>query len=106
MLKRCEFIRGKTISYDDEHRIVVIDNRALHFGANHYLILSLLLTNQEVGDNALSLALYQQEAHAGNRELMRKTISKLRARLKTFDLEIKRIHDEGYKLVTLARTVG
>src|SRR5579883_511435 len=106
MLKRCEFIRGRTISYDDEHRIVVIDNRALHFGANHYLILSLLLTNQEVGDNALSLALYQQKAHAGSRELMRKTISKLRARLKTFDLDIKRIHDEGYRLVTLARTSG
>jgi|SRR5579883_3295468 len=106
MLKRCEFIGGMNISYDDEQRIVIIDNHALRFGACQYTLMSLLLANREVRDDALSLALYQQEASTGNRKLMRKNISKLPARLKTFELDIKRIHDEGYKLVALARILG
>ena len=106
MLKHCEFIRGMTISYDDEQRVVIIDNHALHFGACQYTLMSLLLANREVRDEALSQALYQQEARTENRKLIRKNISKLRARLKTFELDIKRIYDEGYKLVALARISG
>lgn len=106
MLKRCEFLRGRTISYDDEQRIVVIDHHALHFGTCQYTLLSLLLTNREVLDETLSLALYQQETSAGNRESIAKHISKLRARLRAFEFDIKRIHDEGYRLVELAQTPG
>ena len=103
MLKRCEFLRGMNISYDDEQRIVIIDNHALRFGACQYTLMSLLLANREVRDEALSQALYQQEASPENRESVMKHMSKLRARLRVFELNIKRIYDEGYKLVALAK---
>jgi|SRR5579883_915519 len=103
MLKRCEFIGGMNISYDDEQRVVIIDNHALSFGACQYTLVSLLLANREVRDEVLSQALYQQEASTENRESVMKHMSKLRARLRVFELDIKRIYDEGYKLVALAK---
>lgn len=101
MLKRCEFIEGMNISYDDERRMVVIDGRVLYFGFNQYTILSLLLAKQEVEDRAFSQALYRQEANVDNRRLMARDISRLRGKLRIFELGIKRVYEQGYRLIRL-----
>ena len=101
MLKRCQFIKGMDIDYDDEQRVVIINRHALRFGSCHYTLMTLLLANQEVRDNALSLTLYQRKADADNQALIMKNISKLRCRLRAHGLDIRRIHDYGYRLVPL-----
>ncbi len=45
------------VSYDDEQRIMVVDNRTLHFSISQYTILNFLLENQEVKDDILCPAL-------------------------------------------------
>lgn len=101
MYKRCEFIEGVHISYDDERRMVVIDGHVLRFGCNQYTILRLLLEQQEVGDDAFSLALYGRDIDEDHRKLMTKDISRLRERLRMYELGIRRVHDQGYRLVRL-----
>ncbi|HEU5374731.1 MAG TPA: hypothetical protein VFV38_04765 [Ktedonobacteraceae bacterium] len=106
MVKRCEFIAGMNISYDDGQRLVVINGHILHFGYNQYTILSLLLVKQEVEDSAFAQALYGQEADTGNRRLVARDISRLRGRLRAYDLDIKRVYDQGYRLVSASRDGG
>jgi len=100
VLKRCLFITEIMITYDDEQRLVFINNRALRLGFCQYTLLALLLADQEVQDDVLALALYQQEANRGNRRLVAKSISKLRSRLATYGLDVRRVHDRGYRLVS------
>ena|SRR5579883_1095818 len=101
MFKSCEFVEGVNISYDDGRRIVVIDGHVVRFGFNQYTILRLLLEQREVEDDAFSLALYRREIDEDNRKLMTKDISRLRERLRMYDLGIRRIHGQGYRLVRL-----
>ncbi len=100
MLKRCTFITEITITYDDEQRLVFINSRALRLGFCQYTLLAFLLAKQEGNDNALSLALYRQGADHSNKALVRKNISKLRSRLRTYGLDVRRVHDRGYRLVS------
>lgn len=103
MLRRCQFIKVVNINYDDERRLTIIDEHVLHFGFNQYTILSLLLARQEVEDNAFSRALYRQEADASHRKLIARDISRLRCRLKMYGLDIKRVYDQGYRLVSVVK---
>lgn len=101
MFKRCEFIEGVNISYENEQRMVVIDGHMLRFGFNQFTILRLLLEQGEVQDDTISLALYQQEIDEENRKLMTKDISRLREKLRIYDVGIRRVHGQGYRLVRL-----
>lgn len=85
---------------------MVVNDRVLRFGFKQYMILDLLLTHQEVKDDTLYLALYQQKPNTDNCKLMANDISKLRCRLEVYNLGIARIYGEGYKLVELAKTLG
>ncbi|MEO7020219.1 MAG: hypothetical protein ABI234_08725 [Ktedonobacteraceae bacterium] len=60
-----------------------------------------MLTRQEVDDTTLSLALYQQEATADNRVRITKHISKLRSKLRMHGLDITRVYNHGYRLISL-----
>lgn len=100
MLKHCTFITEMTITYDDEQRLVFINNCALRLGFCQYTLFSLLLANQEVPDDVLSLALYRQKADHDSKALVAKCISKLRSRLKMYGLDVRRVHDRGYRLVS------
>ncbi len=99
MFKKCAFITDMDIYRDDEQKIAVINGRTLRLGPYQYAILDLLFTYQEICDGIVAVTLYQREADADTRMLATKHISKLRVRLRIHDLDIKRIHGHGYKVV-------
>jgi DNA-binding response OmpR family regulator len=98
MLKRCTFIPGMTIVYDDAKRVVIVNDRALYFSRDQYTLLKLLLSEPEVHDRMFCRDLYQQDADSANRTSLRKSISKIRAQLRSHGLDIKRIYSYGYRL--------
>ncbi len=56
---------------------------------------------QEVDDATLSLALYQKEANADNRVRITKHISMLRSKLRMDGLDIKRVYNHSYRMISL-----
>ncbi len=99
MLERCLLINGMDIKYDDNHRIVVIDNRVVPFTPTEYKIMRLLLTYVVVKEAALLAALALQDTDDAAAKLITKYVNKIRNKLIPYGMSIHRVHSYGYMLL-------
>ena len=100
MLERCLFIENMDVRYDDEQRIVVIENRSLRFSRNEYKLMRLLLTRRVVRETLLLQTLTLPEKDRPTSKLIAKYINSLRNKLASNGIHIGCVHGYGYMLLS------
>ena len=99
MLVRCLRIEDMDIKYDDEHHLVIIENRVLRFSPTEYKLVHLLLMHGTVTETALLEVLSLQQADNAASKLISKYMNRIRSKIKAHGLQINRIHGYGYILL-------
>jgi DNA-binding response OmpR family regulator len=99
MLARCARIENIDIKYDDEHGLVIIENRILRFSPTEYKLVLLLLINGIVTEATLLEGLSLQQMDNGAPKLISKYMNRVRSKVKAHGLQINRIHGYGYILL-------
>lgn len=99
MLVRCLRIEDMDIKYDDEHNLVIIENRILRFSPTEYKLVHLLLMHGIVTETALLEVLSLQQADNAAPKLISKYMNRVRSKVKAYGLQISRIHNYGYMLL-------
>jgi DNA-binding response OmpR family regulator len=100
MLVRCPLIENIDVKYDDEHCLIIIGNRILHFSPTEYKLVNLLLIHRIVTEVTLLEALSLQQADKGTSKFISKYMNKVRSKIKPYGLQINRIHSYGYILLS------
>ncbi len=99
MLQRCSLIKNMDVKYDDEHHLVIIENRILDFSPTEYKLIQCLLIHGIVSEKTLlekpSTGYTESEAS----QLISKYMNRVRNKVKAFGIQISRIHDYGYILL-------
>jgi DNA-binding response OmpR family regulator len=99
MLVRCLRIENMDIKYDDEHNLVIIENRILRFSPTEYKLVHLLLMHGIVTETALLEALSLQQTDNAASKLISKYMNRVRSKVKAYRVQISRIHGYGYILL-------
>lgn len=99
MLVHCSRIENMDIRYDDEHRLVIIENRILRFSPTEYKLVRLLLIHGIVAEVALLEGLSLQDTDNAAPRLISKYMHRVRSKIKAHGLQINCIHDYGYVLL-------
>lgn len=96
MLVRCSLVKNMDIRYDDEHCLVIVENRILHFSPTEYKLVHLLLIHHIVTETALLDNLSLQQTDYGASKLISKYMNRVRSKVKAHGLQINRIYGYGY----------
>ncbi len=99
MLVRCLRIEDMDIKYDDEHNLVIIENRILRFSPTEYKLVHLLLIHGIVTEVALLEELSLQQMDNGASKLISKYVNRVRSKVKVYGLQINRVYSYGYILL-------
>jgi DNA-binding response OmpR family regulator len=87
------------IRYDDEHCLMITENRILHFSPTEYKLVHLLLMHGIVTETDLLEALSLQQTDNTASKLISKYMNRVRSKVKTHGLQINRIYGYGYILL-------
>ncbi|GHO74159.1 hypothetical protein KSD_19300 [Ktedonobacter sp. SOSP1-85] len=101
MLEDCNMFHWLQAKRDDEHRVLIIENRLIRFSSTEYTLLCSLLKGQIVPDEVLLRALFQNEQSCTENRLLDKYMSRIRSKLKVHNIDIHRIHRCGYILLSI-----
>ncbi len=99
MLVHCSLIENMDIRYDDEHCLVIIENRILRFSPTEYKLVHLLLIHGIVTETVLLEALSLQETDNAASRLISKYMNRVRSKIKAHGLRVNCVHDYGYVLL-------
>jgi DNA-binding response OmpR family regulator len=99
LLKRCSLIENMDVRYDDEHAIVIVENRVLHFSPTEYKVMRVLLTQKIATREALVKALSLQSMNEAAPEQLTKYVYKVRRKVQAYGIHVSLVHDHGYMLV-------
>jgi DNA-binding response OmpR family regulator len=99
MLVRCSRIEDMDIKYDDEHCLVIIEDRILRFSPTEYKLVRLLLMHSIVTETTLLEVLSLQQTDNAASKLISKYMNRVRSKVKVYGLQISRIHNYGYMLL-------
>ena len=103
MLQRCLLIDDMDVRYDDEQRIVIIENRSLHFSRNEFKLMHLLLTYQIVKETMLLAVFAFPEKDKAVARYLAKYINRIRNKLASHEIKIRCVHGHGYMLISEAK---
>lgn len=101
-----ELINGLAIgmhhlSYNDEQRVVIIDQRIVKLSPMRYQALRLLLPGNVITEEKLLIAVYGANACVDRRDSLAKLIRKIRSQLLPLGMTIERVAQRGYVLLPI-----
>ncbi len=97
-MKICHLVEGVDLRYDDQKRIVIMNNSVIRLSPRQWKIMRLLLTKQIVTDEMCCQALNLPKLDLSALRLLTKHVEKIRCRLAPHGLTIGRVHGYGYVL--------
>jgi len=99
LLVHCSLIENMDIRYDDEHCLVIIENRILRFSPTEYKLIHLLLLHGIVTEAVLLEGLSLQHTDNTASKHISKYMNRVRSKIKAYGLRVNRVHDYGYILL-------
>jgi DNA-binding response OmpR family regulator len=101
-----ELINGLAIgmhhlSYNDEQRVVIIDQRVVKFSPMRYQALRLLLAGNVIAEEELLTTVYGENASVDSKDSLAKLIRKIRSQLLPLGITIEQVAQRGYVLLPI-----
>jgi DNA-binding response OmpR family regulator len=99
LLVRCSHIENMDIRHDDEHCLVIIENRIVRFSPTEYKLIHLLLIHGIVTEAAFMEGLSLQHMDNTASTLISKYMNRVRSKVNAYGLQVSRVHGYGYILL-------